>query len=347
MPRDKKQVSKCSSRRRNTFLALLLVIPIMGMIGESAWTLSQDSELVSQFKSQGSPVQRIQVKDGIAMARLAYRTGESFTLERLEKEIIPLLGKLSEHYPEAEKIALESYIEDKSVGTIECPAKKAIDFAKGQITMGELLSSARVTGSLNIEEELAAVMADRTLPLEKDSPGNLLPEKVREGSERRVASQGARRTALSGTSGGGLSGTAGGLKPTARFPQGIFFVFLTLGALCLVLVGAILAMRNKKREPRLKAFARLDIRSRDGARKDFVIQGHRTAIGRAPGNNLMIHDPDVSGRHAAIVVSNGVFIIEDLGSTNGTYLNGRKISRERLYIGDEITVGGAQIIVGD
>jgi hypothetical protein len=303
--------------------------------------------LASRFRSEGFPVERIQVKDGTVTARLAYKKDESFTLERLEKEIIPLLGKLSEHYPEAEKIALESYIEDKPVGTIECPAKKAIDFAKGQITMGELLSSARVTGSLNIEEELAAAMADRTLPLEKDSPGNLLPEKVREGSERRVASQGARRTALSGTSSGGPSGTAGGLKPTARFPQGIFFVLITLGALCLVLVGAILAMWNKKREPRLKAFARLDIRSRDGARKDFVIQGHRTAIGRAPGNNLVIHDPDVSGRHAAIVVSNGVFVIEDLGSTNGTYLNGRKISRERLYIGDEITVGGAQIIVGD
>jgi protein phosphatase len=96
-----------------------------------------------------------------------------------------------------------------------------------------------------------------------------------------------------------------------------------------------------------RVFARLDVHDRNGERREFVIHGPRTAIGRAADNTLVINDPDVSGHHGAISVMDGFFTIEDLESTNGTFLNGRKISRERLYAGDVIAVGGTRITVVD
>lgn len=63
-------------------------------------------------------------------------------------------------------------------------------------------------------------------------------------------------------------------------------------------------------------------------------------IGRKPDNTLILDDPYASSYHAKIYIKNGECIIEDLGSTNGTMLNGEKIkNKEYLLSGDEITIG--------
>ena len=68
-------------------------------------------------------------------------------------------------------------------------------------------------------------------------------------------------------------------------------------------------------------------------------------IGRDPDSALWIDDVSVSRRHARIVVAGGRARLEDLESTNGTYLNRRKISRpEPLSNGDEIRIGVARIV---
>ena len=71
------------------------------------------------------------------------------------------------------------------------------------------------------------------------------------------------------------------------------------------------------------------------------------SIGRGTDADLRINDPGVSRLHARIVVgaTPQQLRVEDLGSTNGTYVNGRKIDRkERIFSGDVITMGGVDIV---
>lgn len=64
------------------------------------------------------------------------------------------------------------------------------------------------------------------------------------------------------------------------------------------------------------------------------------SIGRNFDNDLVIKDPYVSGNHAKIFVKDDRLFIEDLGSTNGTYVNGRRIDMiEQIEEGDIIDIG--------
>jgi FHA domain-containing protein len=63
------------------------------------------------------------------------------------------------------------------------------------------------------------------------------------------------------------------------------------------------------------------------------------AIGRSQESDIVINDPNVSRRHARISRADNGFVVEDLGSTNGTLLDGAPIDRERIEGGDELTFG--------
>lgn len=64
------------------------------------------------------------------------------------------------------------------------------------------------------------------------------------------------------------------------------------------------------------------------------------SIGRKNDNLLILDDPYASGHHARVYMKNNDCILEDLGSTNGTLLNGEKVNgREYLNAGDEIRIG--------
>jgi hypothetical protein len=62
-------------------------------------------------------------------------------------------------------------------------------------------------------------------------------------------------------------------------------------------------------------------------------------VGRSEGNEIVVADPNVSRRHARLSRSQNGFVVEDLGSTNGTLLDGAPIDRERIESGDELTFG--------
>lgn len=68
----------------------------------------------------------------------------------------------------------------------------------------------------------------------------------------------------------------------------------------------------------------------------------RTRIGRAPGCELQIESSSVSRHHALLVMGQREVVIEDLNSTNGVLVNGRKVSRQLLNDGDMLTIGEAQ-----
>ena len=70
-------------------------------------------------------------------------------------------------------------------------------------------------------------------------------------------------------------------------------------------------------------------------------------LGRSRDCDLRVSDLNVSRRHAEIREQGDRWILVDLGSTNGTLLNGRKIDREQLSDGDTITVGSTEIVFGE
>jgi chromosome segregation ATPase len=80
----------------------------------------------------------------------------------------------------------------------------------------------------------------------------------------------------------------------------------------------------------------------DGERPVTHVLSRRTRIGRATGCELQIDSGSVSRHHALVVVGPRETIIEDLNSTNGVLVNGRKVTRQTLSDGDAITIGETQ-----
>ena len=71
-----------------------------------------------------------------------------------------------------------------------------------------------------------------------------------------------------------------------------------------------------------------------------ALEGHGPwTVGRSQDNDVVVDDPNVSRRHARLMRSENGFVVEDLGSTNGTLLDGAPIDRERIESGDELTFG--------
>lgn len=64
----------------------------------------------------------------------------------------------------------------------------------------------------------------------------------------------------------------------------------------------------------------------------------KTTIGRGPDNHIRIDNPGVSASHAVIYRDGDDYVIEDLQSKNGTYINNRKISRQTLSFGDVVSI---------
>ena len=62
-------------------------------------------------------------------------------------------------------------------------------------------------------------------------------------------------------------------------------------------------------------------------------------LGRSPDNDLILRDPATSGHHARVERRGEAFWIVDLGSTNGTLVNGEPIQEKELNHGDRITIG--------
>ena len=80
----------------------------------------------------------------------------------------------------------------------------------------------------------------------------------------------------------------------------------------------------------------------DGDRQMTFPLGRRTRIGRAPGCELQIDSQSVSRNHAMILKGTRELIVEDLNSTNGVLVNGRRVSRNLLTDGDLLVVGEIQ-----
>lgn len=77
----------------------------------------------------------------------------------------------------------------------------------------------------------------------------------------------------------------------------------------------------------------------DALIKVVPLNKERMTLGRRPYNDIVVDNLAVSGEHAALQAIGREYYIEDLNSTNGTFINGKKIKRQILHTGDSIEIG--------
>lgn len=84
---------------------------------------------------------------------------------------------------------------------------------------------------------------------------------------------------------------------------------------------------------------------KDGERRDFPITAEKTIIGRRQDSSLRIQTADVSRQHCEIYQDGKEIVVRDLGSSNGTYVNGKRVAEARLLAGDKLSVGPIVFVV--
>jgi serine/threonine-protein kinase len=110
--------------------------------------------------------------------------------------------------------------------------------------------------------------------------------------------------------------------------------------------GAALASPPKSHAAALDGAAmwRLERCSATGLREAYPLgKTDRLVVGRAPDCDIQVKDLQVSRRHCLLIYQNSRWVLEDLGSNNGTLVNGVKIERAELKEGDEFRLGGTTL----
>ena len=90
--------------------------------------------------------------------------------------------------------------------------------------------------------------------------------------------------------------------------------------------------------------AKLQIFLPDGTQISHDLQDEKNTIGRVADNALQIDDGSVSSQHAEIEMDAGAFHLHDLGSTNGTFVNGEQVTDAVLRHGDEVRFGVVEAV---
>lgn len=76
-----------------------------------------------------------------------------------------------------------------------------------------------------------------------------------------------------------------------------------------------------------------------GAGSRYSLVSEAVQVGRHPRNDVLLDDVSVSRHHARIVRRSESYVLQDLGSLNGTYVNGERVEEAPLRHGDEVQVG--------
>jgi len=77
----------------------------------------------------------------------------------------------------------------------------------------------------------------------------------------------------------------------------------------------------------------------------YTLEGDQLNIGRESQNDIAINDAEISRRHARLTFQGGKYVLEDLGSTNGTFVNGQRLAGPRVLKAGEVVSFGEQIVL--
>jgi pSer/pThr/pTyr-binding forkhead associated (FHA) protein len=76
----------------------------------------------------------------------------------------------------------------------------------------------------------------------------------------------------------------------------------------------------------------------------YALDSDQIGIGRDSSNDISVNDAEVSRRHARLTFQGGKYVLEDMGSTNGTFVNGQRLSGPRVLKSGEVISLGEQIV---
>lgn len=135
---------------------------------------------------------------------------------------------------------------------------------------------------------------------------------------------------------------------------GIVFKIILIIIIYVIIVQALKIMsKDVKRSSSSKGGKNLGWKlrleySEDGgnfAEADIIPIGNKISIGRNPTNQMVLPSQSVSGFHAQIYFEDGRYMLEDLNSTNGTFINGMRVEKKSLQPGDEIRISATVMFV--
>jgi pSer/pThr/pTyr-binding forkhead associated (FHA) protein len=90
----------------------------------------------------------------------------------------------------------------------------------------------------------------------------------------------------------------------------------------------------------------LEVGAVDGRVREILLTGDEFLVGRGDDCDLCLRDPEISRHHSLIRLRGHETVISDLGSSNGTFINGhRLLSQTKLSTGDEIVLGPFRYVV--
>jgi hypothetical protein len=88
--------------------------------------------------------------------------------------------------------------------------------------------------------------------------------------------------------------------------------------------------------------------------KTYTLEEREINVGRDPSNDIVINDAEVSRKHARLLSQEGSYVLEDLGSTNGTYINGQRVMGsyqlrhgDLVLLGENISMSYEQLLVDE
>lgn len=84
---------------------------------------------------------------------------------------------------------------------------------------------------------------------------------------------------------------------------------------------------------------------KDNERREFPLSGEKTVIGRRQDCQLRIPTKDVSRQHCVLIIDDTSLVAKDLGSSNGTFVNGKRIAESELKPGDRLRLGPVTFVV--
>ncbi|MCL4449196.1 MAG: zinc-ribbon and FHA domain-containing protein [Actinobacteria bacterium] len=86
-------------------------------------------------------------------------------------------------------------------------------------------------------------------------------------------------------------------------------------------------------------FAVLVVKRGPSAGMRYVLDSEKTSVGRHPDSNIFLDDVSVSRRHMEFIKHGDKYLVRDLGSLNGTYVNQKRTEEVELFNGDEVQIG--------
>jgi pSer/pThr/pTyr-binding forkhead associated (FHA) protein len=97
--------------------------------------------------------------------------------------------------------------------------------------------------------------------------------------------------------------------------------------------------------PTSAPLAIVEIRTLAGPASEFMFSGGSARVGRAWENEIVLPDDRVSRRHGQLTTRHGALVYSDLGSTNGSFVNGVRVSEIALGSGDIVRLGNSTLTI--